>query len=319
MKKQIVKFLSILLVGVFAVGALAAFPTGAVYAASGTPQRSYTVLQNTYQREQTLLAGQANRLTMANNAIGRVQDIINRGNTNGLDTSSLQSALAAFQSSLSTAQTDHNNAAGVLSSHNGFDGSGNVTDATAALQTVSTAGLDLANAASTLANASTTLVSAAKSWVAANKSYYDGKITAAYNNLNNWLSIQATNIGRLNDAASKLQAYITQAKANGEDTSSLEAVLADLNTKIPQSQSYHDQAASTLSTHAGFDGSGNVTDEATALQTLKTAGAQLNNSKNINVALGLELQNAIQSWKSTHPSAAPLPTIVEPTAEPGNG
>ncbi|HTX80038.1 MAG TPA: hypothetical protein VMC62_10230 [Longilinea sp.] len=319
MKTQIVKFLSILLVGVLAAGALAAFPSRAVYAQSTTSQRSYAALQNAYQREQTALATQANHLTMANNTIGRVQDIITRGNTNGLDTSSLQSALSSFQASLATAQTDHNNAAGVLSSHNGFDGSGNVTDATAALQTVTTAAQDLSAAATTLANASTALVAAAKSYVTANESYYEGKMTDAYNRLNDWLNVQTTNLGRLNDAATKLQDYITKAKANGEDTSSLEAVLADLNAQIPQSQSYHDQATSTLSTHAGFDSNGNVTDATTAHQTLETARQQLNNSKNINVALGLELQNAIQSWKSSHPAAAPLPTIAAPATEPGNG
>jgi hypothetical protein len=319
MKKQTVKFLSILLVGVLAVGALAAIPSGAVFAASTTAQRSYPGLQNAYQHEQTALATQANRLTTANNAITRVQDVITRGNANGLDTSSLQSALSTFQSALATAQTDHNDAAGVLSSHNGFDGAGNVTDATVALQTVTTAAQDMLGASMAMVGAGATLTAAVKNWVAANKSYYDGKLTDAYKNLNNWLGIQTTNIGLLNDSASKLQDYITKAKANGEDTSSLDAVLADLNAKIPQSQSYHDQAASALGTHAGFDSNGNVTDETTALQTLKSATEQLNNSKNINVALALEVKNALQTWKNSHPSTSPLPTIVEPTAEPTDG
>jgi len=320
MKKQIVNLLSILLIGVLAVGALVVFPSGAVYAASPAAQRSYTGLQNAYQHEQTALAGQANRLTIANNSISRVQNLITWGNNAGLDTSALQSALSPFQSALSTAQADHNNAAGVLSSHNGFDGSGNVTDATAALQTVTTAAQDMLGASTAMVGAGATLTAAVKNWVAANKGYYEGKMTDAYKNLNSWLGIQTTNIGKLNDAASKLQDYITKAKANGEDTSSLDAVLADLNAKIPQSQSYHDQATSTLGTHAGFDDSGNVTDEATAHQTLESAREQLNNSKNINVALALELKNAIQSWKNSHPTAAPLPTtIVEPTTEPTNG
>jgi hypothetical protein len=276
-------------------------------------------LQDAYQREQTALITQANHLTTANNAVGRVQDLISKGNSAGLDTSALQSALATFQSALSTAQSDHNNAAGILSSHNGFDGSGNVTDASAALQTVTSAAQDMKDAASALAGAGSALATATKDWVASNKSYYDGKLTDAYKNLNNWLGIQPTNIGKLSDASSKLQDYITKAKANGEDTSSLEAVLADLNTKIPQSQSYHDQAASTLGTHAGFDSNGNVTDEATAHQTLQSAREQLNNSKNINAALAQEVKNALQSWKDSHPSATPLPTISEPTAEPTNG
>jgi hypothetical protein len=333
MKKQTVKFLSILLVGVLALGVLTAFsPVGTVYADDTTPtavprngvkgagaQNGYPRLQDAYQREQKALSKQANHLTTANNAVGRVQDLISKGNSAGLDTSSLQSALSTFQSALSTAQTDHNNAAGVLSSHNGFDASGNVTDPTAALQTVTTAAQDMKDAASALKGAGSTLSTAVKNWVAANKGYYDGKLADAYKNLNNWLGIQQTNIGKLSDASGKLQDFINKAKANGEDTSSLEAVLADLNAKIPQSQGYHDQASSILGKHAGFDNSGNVTDEATARQTLQSAGDQLNNSEKINVALAQEVKNALQSWKSSHPTATPLPTSVVPTAQPTNG
>jgi hypothetical protein len=332
-KKQTVKIFSILLVGAMAVGTLAAFsPVSTVYADDSTPtavpgkdgngagaQRSYTHLQDAYQREQTALSTQANHLTTANNAVGRVQDLISKGNSAGLDTSALQSALTTFQSALSTAQSDHNNAAGVLSAHSGFDASGNVTSPTAALQTVTTAAQDMKDAASALKGAGSTLSTAVKTWVAANKGYYDGKLTDAYKNLNNWLGIQQTNIGKLSDASGKLQDFINKAKANGEDTSSLEAVVADLNAKIPHSQGYHDQAASILGKHAGFDDSGNVTDEATARQTLQSARDQLNNSKNINVALAQEVKNALQSWKSSHPSDTSVPAISEPTAEPTNG
>jgi len=333
MKKQTIKILSILLIGVMAVGALAAFsPVGTVYADDTTPtvapgnggantgkQNNDAHLQDAYQREQATLTKQANHLTNANNAVGRVNNLISKGNAAGLDTSALQSALTTFQSALSTAQSDHDDAAGVLSTHSGFDASGNVTDANAAKQTVQTAAQDLKNVASALKGAGSALTTAVKNWVAANKSYYDGKITDAYKNLNNWLGIQQTNIGKLSDASGKLQDFINKAKANGEDTSGLQAVLADLNAKIPQSQGYHDQAASILGKHAGFDDSGNVTDETTARQTLQSARDQLNNSKNINVALGQEVKNAIQAWKSAHPTSTIIPATPEPTTAPTSG
>lgn len=320
MKTLMTKIASFVLVGTFALGALA-FSPAPVYAQdqSPTPQpnhltRTYDRLTDAYNREQTALGKLSDGLSKAGGAVSHVGDLISKGNAAGLDTSSLTAALSAFQSALSSAQASQSTAAGILSTHNGFDGSGKVTDSVAALNTVTSAGQALKNSASAMKGAGSALKSAVTAWVDANKGYYNGKLEEGLGKLNEWLGVQGTNIGKLNDAAVKLQNFITKAKANGEDTSSLEVVLADLQSKTPQSQSYHDQAVSILGSHAGFDDSGKVTDAKTAAATLKSANEQLTASKDINVGLYNELKSAYDAWKAAHPHTTPVPT-VEPTAE----
>jgi len=161
---------------VILVGLVFVLPTGATLAAASvsTPGAKVdTALTSAFRLEQIALTEQQANLSKCSSVVGDVQALITKGQSKGLDTSALSSALATFQSQVSTAQTSDTNASGILSSHNGFDEGGNVTDAVAATQTVLSAHQALSDARNTFVGATTHLVAADKNWVTANVSYID--------------------------------------------------------------------------------------------------------------------------------------------------
>jgi hypothetical protein len=305
-KQSWTKFAAILTAAVMLFGALA-FSPSEVHAQDETILPDTSKLEEYYQQELTALATQDEHIGKIETIKGKVETLIEKGNTNGLDTSALSAALNAFDSAVAIATASHDNAAGILAVHSGFDASGIVTDTIAAIQTLKDAGLSLKAASQTYKSGADALRSTVSSWIEANKGALNEKLESAYQKQLEWLAVQQTNIGKLNDAAMKLQTLIEKAKAKGLDTSSLEAVVADINSRLPQSQSAHDTAAGILNGHAGFDASGNVVDAATARQTLKSARKNLDTSKNINVSLAQELKNAIQAWREAHPKITQAP------------
>jgi len=266
-------------------------------------------MKSVYQKEQDALGKLNGYLSKTGDASTRVQALIDKGNAAGVDTSTLSAALTSFQTSVATAQSFHDHAATLLGTHAGFDEQGNVTDSTAAKQTLQEAASSLKTAGSTLGAAADALKTAATAWLDANKGILDGKLREGLQSANDWLSVQATNISKLQDASTELSAFIDKARSKGMDTSNLEAVLGDLNSQIPCSQSNHGTASSILTTHPGFDDSGKVIDEGTAKQTLESAKTSLDASRSINVSLANELKAAIDAWKSVHPGSTETPSI----------
>jgi len=125
-------------------------------------------LQKAYQSEQKMLGTQQTNLGKASDLVTKVQDLITKANAKGLDTSTLESALTAYQSQLSKAQSSNGTAASLLFAHSGFDGSGNVTDPAAASQTVKDTAQALKDCHTTLTQAVHDLQEAVKSWRSAN-------------------------------------------------------------------------------------------------------------------------------------------------------
>jgi len=264
-------------------------------------------LAKAYQREQDWLTKQQANLGKANDAITKIQDLISKAQAKGLDTSALQSALTTFQSQVAAAQASDHTAASVLSAHNGFDGSGNVTDNTAAAQTVKDADQALKDAAGVLTQATKDLHTAVKAWEEANKDkLQDGGLQKVYQNEQKWFGIQTTNLGKADEAVTKVQDLITQAQSRGLDTSALQSALATYQSRLSTAQSSHNTASGILSAHNGFDGSGNVTDQAAANQTVKDANQSLKDAHDALVQAVHDLQQAIKAWQSQNePSATP--------------
>jgi hypothetical protein len=272
-------------------------------------QQDTSRLEEVYQREKTALAKLAGFLSMGEDAVGKVESLIDRGNIKSLDTSSLSAARSAFESSLATAQSGYNVVSGILASHAGFNGSGKVMDRDQAIQTLKDAGAAMKSAGATLKEAGSILKAAMQSWIQANKGAINDVLSQWYQKEQEWLSTQGSNISKLNDAAGKIQGFVDKAQESGEDTSSLEAVIADIQAQLPQSQLFHDGAASILASHAGFDASGKVIDMASAKSTLASAKSDLENSKSINVSLATEINAAIDNWKATHPVNEASPDV----------
>jgi phage host-nuclease inhibitor protein Gam len=286
-------------------------PSGVVLADSGTtptPQphhtpapRDYSGLMNRYLQEQDLLGKQSDNLNKTGQTVSNVQALITNAQSKGLDSSALSSALATFQTQVNTAQSSHNTAAGILSSHSGFDGSGNVTDPTAAAQTVKNAAQSLKDAHDVLAQAVVNLHTAVNTWREANKDkLQDQGLQKTFQNEQKWLTNQQANLTKANDAESKIQDLISKAQAKGLDTGALSSALATFQAQLATAQSSDTTAAKLLSAHAGFDASGNVTDQAAALQTVKDANQSLKTAEDTLVQASRDLKTAVNAWEEAN-------------------
>ncbi len=314
LKNILARIATMVLTGSMAI-AFFAFSPVSVYAQDETPPVESTPdptrLQEIYSREQQALTRQDEIASIVSEGIARAQNLIAKGSAASLDTSTLSAALAQFESSLATAQAAHDSAAAILAAHTGFDEAGNVIDAALARQTVRSAGEALKSASATFKSAREALRSALQNWMEANQDFFTSKLEERYQNALGWLSTQAANIGKLSNAADRLQTLIERGQGQGYDTSSLEAVLADINAQLPQAQAYHDTAAGILDVHEGFNGSGKVMDPAAARQTLQSAAEALNAAKQINASLAQELRSAIEAWRVAHPAPSPESTPVQ--------
>jgi hypothetical protein len=143
--KSIVKKL---LVGITAMGILAGLvwavsPTLTAFAATDTtPPPSTSTPQGApriplaFRAEHLVQIRQGINLERADRLSGRVQVLIDKLQAAGQDTAPLEQALAAFNTSVTSARGLHEQAAALFASHPGFDGNGKVNNATIALQTV---------------------------------------------------------------------------------------------------------------------------------------------------------------------------------------
>ncbi len=289
-------------------------PSGTVLAAAGvpaaTPGARSTQLSQAFQHEQQVLAQQKTHLANTANVVSKIQDLISKAQANGLDTSALSIALGTFQSQVATATSSNTTAAGILSAHNGFDGSGNVTDPAAARQTVMDTRQNLQDARNALVQAVSDLHTALRAWREANQDkLQDQDLQKDYQNEQKWLATQQANLGKTSVVVTKVQNLISQAQAKGKDTSALSTALAAFQSEIATANTSNTTAAGILSAHAGFDASGNVTDQTAASQTVKDAHQSLSDARTTLLQASTDLRNAIDQWrKSNEPTAVPVTT-----------
>ncbi len=226
------KWITGLAVGSIVLGLSAALPSGTALADGSTPTprtRDYSDLTKAFQADQKLLGDQQNGLDKAGGEVAKVQDLISKAQAKGVDVSTLQAALSAYQSQLSAAQGSHAAAASTLSAHNGFNGSGNVTDPAAARQTVQDAGQSLKAAHDTLSQAVRDLGSAVKNWREANLDKLQNQdLQKAFQDEQKWFAVQTDNLTKAGNAATDVQDLINKAQAKGLDASALQSALVRL-------------------------------------------------------------------------------------------
>jgi hypothetical protein len=131
-----------------------------------------------------------------------------------------------------------------------------------------------------------------------------GPLNTALSNIyqreQNWLSVQSNTLTDANTIAVNMQNWINTLKGQGKDTSPLEAALAAFNGQIASAQSAHDTASGVLSAHAGFDGSGQVTDRGQAVTTLRQAYQSLQQAHLTLVSAAVNLRLAVRTWINAH-------------------
>jgi uncharacterized phage infection (PIP) family protein YhgE len=251
-------------------------------------------LKNWYQREQNWLNAQAQHLGHLNEHAARAQEWIDELKGKGEDTSALEAALATFNGQIAAAQSAHDTAAGLLAAHAGFDGAGNVTDPDQARQTLVEARESLNSAHQTIVQARRDFLQAARDF---RKTHH---LERGLTRLREWLDTQAANLQRANDGGAKVQEWIDKLKAEGKDTSALEAALSTFHTQMASAQAAHDAAASTLANPAGFDSNGKVVDEALAKQTLDSARASLKQAHDLLVQAVRDLHQAVKDYRAAN-------------------
>lgn len=144
--KKLMKVISTMLVIVLMAGVIVfAFPTGTVSAEGldddpvGNGQKLGILkqrLENIFTRQQENLLIQSRRIVKLGDISTRTQDRIETLREKGLDVSSLESALEAFEAEIPLISASHQHAADLIADHNGFGDNGKVTDIKAAGVTV---------------------------------------------------------------------------------------------------------------------------------------------------------------------------------------
>ncbi len=98
----------------------------------------------------------------------------------------------------------------------------------------------------------------------------DERLEACFEKLNEWYEIQDANVGKANNAISRIEEALAKAAELGIDTSAIEALMPDLYAAVDDAEAYHARAEQILSEHAGFNGGGKVKDRQLALETCKS-------------------------------------------------
>jgi hypothetical protein len=141
----------------------------------------------------------------------------------------------------------------------------------------------------------------------------DARLARAYARTQELFGMQGERLSGAGERADKIQSLIDTAKANGQDTSAVEAALASFKTSVATAQAAHDTAANLLSTHAGFDDKGKVTDREQARQTLQSVREAMRQAHDALDAGRQTLRQALQAWREAHPR----PTAPSPTSPTG--
>jgi hypothetical protein len=91
----------------------------------------------------------------------------------------------------------------------------------------------------------------------------------------------------------------------GKDVTGLQAGLEEFRTAIAAAQSYYGEAEAVLSTHAGFDAEGHVTDVEQARTTLTAVQEPLQNcSQSLRDAVQA-VKEALRTFRQANPSSVP--------------
>jgi uncharacterized protein len=145
MKTLSLLFKRSLLVALVAALALAALPLTSAYASGVSDPTDPPADQSRFSGErlewawarlQRVYERQGRVLDRAEQMAEKIQNLIDRLNDNGKDTTALQAALDTYVQALKDAHPIYESAKGIISSHQGFDADGKVTDREKAAETV---------------------------------------------------------------------------------------------------------------------------------------------------------------------------------------
>ena len=107
---------------------------------------------------------------------------------------------------------------------------------------------------------------------------------------------------RADKVITRVQTFIAKLKAKGIDPAKLEKALANFQVKLADARAFHASAVGILSTHAGFDANGKVTDVAQAMATVKSAHQILSDARG---AMSGTIRNLLEALRDMRSSLKP--------------
>jgi hypothetical protein len=117
-------------------------------------------------------------------------------------------------------------------------------------------------------------------------------------------------LDRASGLISRIQSKLDQAKSKGKDMSSIQTALDAFSTAVKNVQGVYAEMQAIIQSHAGFNASGNVTDPAQALQTVKDFHAKVVEFRQVGLReADRALREAMKAFRqSNHPAAMPTPS-----------
>ncbi len=165
MKNRSVFFSIFILASLLATTLGMVFPTTALAMGSHAP--GDTALTQAFNAEQRWLDVQQQYIQKAEAVSAQMQQLIDTASAAGLDVLALKNALASYNNQLGPVKSQHQSAASLLATHNGFGNDGSVSNRLAARQTVLDARQALFGAHIDLIQAVHNLRQAVRDWRAA--------------------------------------------------------------------------------------------------------------------------------------------------------
>ncbi len=116
---------------------------------------------------------------------------------------------------------------------------------------------------------------------------------------------QDDRLAKADEFFAKVQSGIDKATANGYDASAVQAALDVLKIAAEAAKPIHENAASIIVAHAGFDANGKVTDRAQARETVKLLGQSLRDFRGTVGDPFKALREAVKAFRQAHKPVNP--------------
>jgi hypothetical protein len=116
---------------------------------------------------------------------------------------------------------------------------------------------------------------------------------------------QDDRLAKADEFFAKVQSGIDKATAKGYDASAIQAALDALETAVQTARPIHENAASLIAAHAGFDATGEVTDRVQARETVKLLGQSLKDYRSTVGDPFKALREAVKAFREAHRPANP--------------
>ena len=116
---------------------------------------------------------------------------------------------------------------------------------------------------------------------------------------------QDDRLAKADEFFAKVQSGIDKVTAKGYDASGIQAALDALETAVDAAKPIHENTASIIAAHAGFDANGKVTDRAQARETVKLLGQSLKDYRSTVGDPFKALREAVKTFREAHKPANP--------------